>query len=163
MRLRLTPARAGKHEAMVWSPGRPRLIPTRAGKTNNLCTASNGNTAHPRVGGENASAAFAACSMRGSSPRGRGKLFPVWKRGRLRRLIPAWAGKTRSARSGSCSCQAHPRVGGENTVFTRLRGFSSGSSPRGRGKPDGREAGTARSGLIPAWAGKTRRSPPTAA
>ena len=47
-------------------------------------------------------------------------------------------------------------MGGENSVFTRLRGFSSGSSPRGRGKPR-RGWGSPRGGrLIPAWAGKTQ-------
>ena len=34
--------------------------------------------------------------------------------------------------------------------------MTAGSSPLTRGKPDGREAGAARGGLIPAHAGKTR-------
>ena len=74
-------------------------------------------------------------TIRGSSPRGRGKPGPLRGWAPKTRLIPAWAGKT------SANC----------TMLRR----KSGSSPRGRGKPTGARRTPGRSRLIPAWAGKT--------
>ena len=55
--------------------------------------------AHPRVGGENTTAAIGPCIMMGSSPRGRGKhgFGPFGLSGG--RLIPAWAGKTKGPKT----------------------------------------------------------------
>ena len=52
---------------------------------------------------------------------------------------------------------AHPRVGGENRQTSSARTRSGGSSPRGRGKHRELLASNGFTGLIPAWAGKTRR------
>ena len=54
-------------------------------------------------------------------------------------LIPAWAGKTRTATQSQPSIPAHPRVGGENPYAASNDQDPKGSSPRGRGKllPDG--------------------------
>ena len=55
--------------------------------------------------------------------------------------------------------RAHPRVGGENGVWGPLTTSALGSSPRGRGKPTVAARPISCVGLIPAWAGKTRRPP----
>ena len=60
--------------------------------------------------------------------------------------------RTRPAGLGG---RAHPRVGGENRGNTGKARASTGSSPRGRGKPDEWEAFVELGRLIPAWAGKT--------
>ena len=91
----------------------------------------------------------------GSSPRGRGKRGQHGREARLVRLIPAWAGKTRPARSRRACPGAHPRVGGENPSSPRSVGPPGGSSPRGRGKRREADAARASHRLIPAWAGKT--------
>ena len=70
-------------------------------------------------------------------------------------LIPAWAGKTAQAPNGEERPRAHPRVGGENTSGGLHPCWDPGSSPRGRGKPRLVSVENSRSGLIPAWAGKT--------
>ena len=57
--------------------------------------------------------------------------------------------------------RAHPRVGGENAINSLGAGIAEGSSPRGRGKRYLSSNGDHRPGLIPAWAGKTSRHPPT--
>ena len=57
--------------------------------------------------------------------------------------------------------RAHPRVGGENPGSDAHPRSGRGSSPRGRGKLDGGGASRPVMGLIPAWAGKTRRVRPT--
>ena len=47
------------------------------------------------MGGENLSAVAALEETSGSSPRGRGKPGDLDFQARAKRLIPAWAGKTR--------------------------------------------------------------------
>ena len=54
--------------------------------------------------------------------------------GQARRLIPAWAGKTKLIGFAAEALTAHPRVGGENWETFILDEASGGSSPRGRGK-----------------------------
>ena len=91
----------------------------------------------------------------GSSPRGRGKLAGHQACHASGRLIPARAGKT--VRPGRYQKQpwAHPRAGGENAPSSVPSSWYSGSSPRGRGKPDARLAHESAGRLIPARAGKT--------
>ena len=109
------------------------------------------------MGGENAGLRVATVIAPGSSPRGRGKRGGRSVRALRRRLIPAWAGKTRGATSNSRGRWAHPRVGGENLGRRCTCHAPRGSSPRGRGKRRVCAPGTGFPGLIPAWAGKTPR------
>ena len=53
---------------------------------------------------------------------------------------------------------AHPRVGGENRKRGVRASEATGSSPRGRGKPRAIVRGILGNRLIPAWAGKTKRT-----
>ena len=131
------------------------LIPAWAGKTTSRLTWTRPAPAHPRVGGENRPLEREAQHNAGSSPRGRGKRPACRECPREPRLIPAWAGKTGWQEGRRAQAWAHPRVGGENLVrhVEPVRGL--GSSPRGRGKPEGPRRPHARGGLIPAWAGKT--------
>ena len=132
------------------------LIPAWAGKTLSATSSQCVDWAHPRVGGENGLRSRLDLAPVGSSPRGRGKLGHLIGRGKFWRLIPAWAGKTRS-RTGLRGCwAAHPRVGGENSPKCRMWVTSGGSSPRGRGKRTVPLPHLGGAGLIPAWAGKTR-------
>ena len=70
------------------------LIPACAGKTGGYFVAVDAGGAHPRVCGENVKLPASKSRISGSSPRVRGK--PMWASGfmRVRRLIPACAGKT---------------------------------------------------------------------
>ena len=52
--------------------------------------------------------------MKGSSPRMRGKRVEHDPRDHCRRLIPAYAGKTRKISAAGTWSRAHPRVCGEN-------------------------------------------------
>ena len=74
------------------------LIPAWAGKTVEAGEGWVGSGAHPRVGGENASARRRCSSRAGSSPRGRGKRIPETLSPVGAGLIPAWAGKTLTLR-----------------------------------------------------------------
>ena len=131
------------------------LIPAWAGKTVAGDDAGDGRGAHPRVGGENPVTSSSNRHPPGSSPRGRGKPRGQGRSRVDRRLIPAWAGKTRISVWKTAAAAAHPRVGGENVTMDRVFGDVRGSSPRGRGKLGARNAPSWTNGLIPAWAGKT--------
>ena len=71
-----------------------RLIRARAGKTEQSSGQPHSWPAHPRAGGENAASSTPIGTLRGSSPRGRGKLHHAEAPIQQIRLIPARAGKT---------------------------------------------------------------------
>ena len=105
--------------------------------------------------GENIVKARAAVSLRGSSPRVRGKPGPGKPRAATSGLIPACAGKTADEIEGMGHPAAHPRVCGENLGEQLLPIITEGSSPRVRGKPGRRGSSRPGGRLIPACAGKT--------
>ena len=107
------------------------------------------------MGGENAAFDQPIEVAAGSSPHGRGKRRRVRARTLTARLIPARAGKTNGPAAPTREHWAHPRAGGENDRLGDTRRGPPGSSPRGRGKRNGRDGGSRRTGLIPARAGKT--------
>ena len=95
----------------------------------------------------------------GSSPLTRGKRELNFRAGLAERLIPAHAGKTRTARTPRRPGRAHPRSCGENTRKMGLAAMVAGSSPLMRGKPRLRRPHRRQDGLIPAHAGKTQVCP----
>ena len=127
-----------------------RLIPTWAGKTQDLADNLGIEQAHPRVGGENMRLRLSRPVDTGSSPRGRGKPAGPSRPASKPGLIPAWAGKTPQLHLQPARCAAHPRVGGENMRLRLSRPVDTGSSPRGRGKPAGPSRPASKPGLIPA-------------
>ena len=114
--------------------------------------------AHPRSRGENVSViGFVRC-FAGSSPLTRGKQASVFLGIAWSGLIPAHAGKTSSRGTVRPRGRAHPRSRGENLRARSAGRRIEGSSPLTRGKP-GHDAPAADCGrLIPAHAGKTRRT-----
>ena len=152
-----SPRGRGKLALAAPPPGVVRLIPAWAGKTLFGLASDSGVMAHPRVGGENTNDGRLFPHARGSSPRGRGKQPFTFGIGSKVGLIPAWAGKTGAARDLYLNRGAHPRVGGENYAPGHAHVTRDGSSPRGRGKQAGLWFFNHLPGLIPAWAGKTRR------
>ena len=150
-----SPRGRGKHARGPRQVEDSGLIPAWAGKTDCLEVAGRELKAHPRVGGENRVRRASRARANGSSPRGRGKHRHGMALADESGLIPAWAGKT----PARCGCRlrrrAHPRVGGENVHPSRRTTAASGSSPRGRGKPQRQHEEHPDPRLIPAWAGKT--------
>ena len=176
LRGRLIPAWAGKtHTAFPTT--HPSSAHPRVGGENTSCVAvaifaagssprgrgkpetpeswATSSVAHPRVGGENYVNSADIAQMPGSSPRGRGKPQTASYTPSRPRLIPAWAGKTKTLPAHHVSSEAHPRVGGENRAEIAALQTRAGSSPRGRGKHAHLRPGLEVPGLIPAWAGKT--------
>ena len=145
-----SPRGRGKLAALAVKLAEARLIPAWAGKTSDALALTASDQAHPRVGGENALLPGRYRLQVGSSPRGRGKHEDLSPASLVHGLIPAWAGKTDGPGGRSACDQAHPRVGGENRRTASLMLPPWGSSPRGRGKPDGPRLCPAGAGLIPA-------------
>ena len=136
-----------------------RLIPARAGKTRRWRPGCAGWRAHPRACGENVIREYSLGADRGSSPRVRGKRKRLANTGCGTGLIPARAGKTRSATMTTPSSSAHPRACGENVQEGVGVESAPGSSPRVRGKPPTEADEDIDLGLIPARAGKTWWAP----
>ncbi len=132
-----------------------RLIPAYAGNTSGQCPTSPPCAAHPRVCGEHGQGDAGAAVGGGSSPRMRGTHRRDPPVRQLLRLIPAYAGNTRSEQIQRPAGLAHPRVCGEHPQCSTHGWSGCGSSPRMRGTPSwsGRPARWSR--LIPAYAGNT--------
>ena len=99
--------------------------------------------------------AFGRESVKGSSPLTRGKRVQETETRTIIGLIPAHAGKTKRRPCLTAHSTAHPRSRGENTGagMGSLSGW--GSSPLTRGKRIACAYNDAKTGLIPAHAGKT--------
>ena len=112
-----------------------RNIPAYAGKTERHTGKQPLTKEHPRVCGENVMVRKIRVCVKGTSPRMRGKLYQMVLVYRLRRNIPAYAGKTLEIGEAPPGYEEHPRVCGENrNQFSRPVG-TIGTSPRMRGKP----------------------------
>ena len=114
--------------------------------------ASDGEPDHPRECGANEGDVFTATYVGGSSPRVRGKRYPLRRRRSSGRIIPASAGQTGSQTVLLRRWADHPRECGANDADNCFQSRAIGSSPRVRGKPQ-LEAGLGKEArIIPASA-----------
>ena len=113
----------------------------------------------PAYAGSTYAAHKTAIEAGGSSPHTRGARGLGGWRGRRRRIIPAYAGSTYERVRRSPRRWDHPRIRGEHPSRALRSLCRSGSSPHTRGArlPLGAPAWAA--GIIPAYAGSTRRRP----
>ena len=153
-----SPLTRGKHVTGKGGKTRYGLIPAHAGKTASDASLVTVTRAHPRSRGENPLSARGRAGSPGSSPLTRGKRPPAGWSHSCPGLIPAHAGKTGRTSSSRCGRAAHPRSRGENAPVGGDRDTDAGSSPLTRGKRAIRRSVRIVGGLIPAHAGKTRRS-----
>ena len=112
---------------------------------------------HPRICGEHALAGIMFSWRPGSSPRMRGTPFVVIAVTVWRGIIPAYAGNTLPVLPNPFSPRDHPRVCGEHGEIDVCMAGNMGSSPRMRGTRQERVERRGRLGIIPAYAGNTRR------
>ena len=153
-----SPLTRGKHDARRGEPFRNGLIPAHAGKTTGALIRISLDRAHPRSRGENLVDKPNVVAGLGSSPLTRGKPADRPDRPPRAGLIPAHAGKTTRGAENLRYLRAHPRSRGENLFGLTLARPFKGSSPLTRGKHLAAHCLPGDSGLIPAHAGKTRRS-----
>ena len=152
---RMRGKRFPKNRSQFWT----RNIPAYAGKTVNCDAEHNSRREHPRVCGENLYSVLPVRCKAGTSPRMRGKRGLVQPRLGAFRNIPAYAGKTTLRGSVHLTEEEHPRVCGENQIFSKRGMASLGTSPRMRGKHGGVFEPESGGGNIPAYAGKTANQP----
>ena len=93
----------------------------------------------------------------GSSPHTRGARIVGGDRGRLPRIIPAYAGSTPLRPPPSFPPRDHPRIRGEHQTIRKIAAELRGSSPHTRGARALLVRAVRPTGIIPAYAGSTRR------
>ena len=133
------------------------IIPAYAGNTTARNASTKAKRDHPRICGEHSRRGSAGLSFGGSSPRMRGTPFVVIAVTVWRGIIPAYAGNTLPVLPNPFSPRDHPRVCGEHGEIDVCMAGNMGSSPRMRGTRQERVERRGRLGIIPAYAGNTRR------
>ena len=133
------------------------IIPAYAGNTLFVRACNYCMRDHPRVCGEHLGCLRILVPTQGSSPRMRGTptIRPV--ECPRRRIIPAYAGNTRRRLCWFLSPRDHPRVCGEHPMAFAAPEPTVGSSPRMRGTHQMTGNQVSIQGIIPAYAGNTRR------
>ena len=152
--------RGGRPTARV-DAGEWGLIPAYAGRTRRRFAIVRATWAHPRLRGADLEAALLALRGVGSSPLTRGGLKILRLTPRHRRLIPAYAGRTRCGAKPAASSRAHPRLRGADLVDKWNWMRDMGSSPLTRGGLRTLFPVVAGTGLIPAYAGRTNHPRPS--
>ncbi len=133
------------------------IIPAYAGSTLPLAARVRLSGDHPRVCGEHYGKTGFGAFLTGSSPRMRGALRAGVQLEQNRGIIPAYAGSTPPAIGSGSARRDHPRVCGEHLCCSAVPVAGWGSSPRMRGARRGREPHLLGFGIIPAYAGSTRK------
>ena len=131
-----------------------RITPAYAGKRHSANCPAFRSRDHPRVCGEKREEDYYDGNDTGSPPRMRGKAFVNIFVDALRRITPAYAGKSKRTDELHQQRQDHPRVCGEKPRPAPLRCAIVGSPPRMRGKEASRRCLCPISGITPAYAGK---------
>ena len=150
----LSPRVRGKRAHIHIYHRRRRSIPACAGEASLSVSQQQTLRVYPRVCGGSTTLALMLNEGAGLSPRVRGKHIAATPPEPPRRSIPACAGEAEPREQTAYPGRVYPRVCGGSASWTARRGWSTGLSPRVRGKP---ESGGCRPGLlrsIPACAGE---------
>ena len=135
-----------------------RIIPAYAGSTTGASFSKIGITDHPRIRGEHPLEIDSLSTEKGSSPHTRGaRQSAEWGQQKAR-IIPAYAGSTARSPCTYPSMADHPRIRGEHLDVQDRLSPMAGSSPHTRGARRLRSVRDRRAGIIPAYAGSTRKS-----
>ena len=152
-----SPHTRGARESLHKGDSLSRIIPAYAGSTTDSDCHCGARRDHPRIRGEHIRVAAGWLGSAGSSPHTRGAPPQNHARRRRDRIIPAYAGSTSSSCSTCSSHSDHPRIRGEHNLLLWAMFSNNGSSPHTRGAPRGALSCSLAAGIIPAYAGSTRR------
>ena len=158
-----SPHTRGAHPHRQGALGADGIIPAYAGSTSPLPTMPGWRQDHPRIRGEHNACAVGFIEHGGSSPHTRGAHVDPESLTLEDRIIPAYAGSTKTERRGGRRPRDHPRIRGEHRRMPRGRLRAWGSSPHTRGALRAGVGAACRPGIIPAYAGSTAPSLPPAA
>ena len=109
---------------------------------------------HPRLCGEKLTVCTKSGSSPGSPPPMRGKGFGGWLKQARQGITPAYAGKSCVLYEDAKTCEDHPRLCGEKSVWHDDTHSVPGSPPPMRGKVLRGSMIRRMSGITPAYAGK---------
>ncbi len=151
-----SPRGRGRRAPRSGQPHRKRSIPAWAGETGAATAPPPRRWVDPRVGGGDPPPRPLTEPPCGRSPRGRGRPSSRRRHRRWRRSIPAWAGETDRQGEILPSLAVDPRVGGGDWCAPMKPCWTSGRSPRGRGRRLMSLPDDCHRGSIPAWAGETQ-------
>ena len=135
-----------------------RIIPAYAGSTVALIFKFPLHPDHPRIRGEHTPHPSLPSQTTGSSPHTRGALHAPGAAIAQWRIIPAYAGSTRSWAIVLLTLADHPRIRGEHELVVVGHDEPQGSSPHTRGALSFPRRPPALDGIIPAYAGSTRKA-----
>ena len=110
------------------------ITPAYAGKSCVFAAAEWAQWDHPRVCGEKSALGAGSAGGVGSPPRMRGKDADTSYPAVMKRITPAYAGKSLPCARGRGIAGDHPRVCGEKCKKWEADGAYEGSPPRMRGK-----------------------------
>ena len=128
------PPMRGKVERVYFAPQDLRITPAYAGKSVGIDTGQKCIQDHPRLCGEKSSASTSDYNFVGSPPPMRGKVFAFIPKVLLKRITPAYAGKSSSRSICSRLSRDHPRLCGEKLKHQQTIEQCTGSPPPMRGK-----------------------------
>ena len=145
----------GKGKRSITGAELLRITPAYAGKRKTKAGYHTVTRDHPRLCGEKGEKVGDAIGGAGSPPPMRGKAAFPWQKVRLRRITPAYAGKSIIGIAKNPLCRDHPRLCGEKASRTLGQALRAGSPPPMRGKDGLQVRVCQRSGITPAYAGKS--------
>ena len=110
---------------------------------------------HPRLCGEKSLILCTSYNRKGSPPPMRGKDNGDLKTTYINRITPAYAGKSQARPQQADTSQDHPRLCGEKETRRGGTSILLGSPPPMRGKGGEFASYSVRTGITPAYAGKS--------
>ena len=148
------PPMRGKAEEVVRGHIKVRITPAYAGKRKDMVKSNALNRDHPRLCGEKSVFHVDMLVSVGSPPPMRGKVVITRKMTWQSRITPAYAGKSCFCGSSLDSCRDHPRLCGEKDFVLPVPVISRGSPPPMRGKENWANDPQMLRRITPAYAGK---------
>ena len=148
----LTRGKVCRRDAGAADPG---ITPAYAGKRCICLSCHRRERDHPRLRGEKQQVFYPDAPAYGSPPLTRGKGSQCRRRMRLRRITPAYAGKSLWECYSHDIREDHPRLRGEKGLKVIERNQHKGSPPLTRGKAFQKLRPDDCLGITPAYAGKS--------
>ena len=131
-----------------------RITPAYAGKRQTVISSDVAKRDHPRLCGEKSSSCMTAPLMSGSPPPMRGKVLKQQSLLLMKRITPAYAGKSGYTRQRTSGRWDHPRLCGEKKYKETKEQWQAGSPPPMRGKDNKKTNTHITLRITPAYAGK---------